>query len=257
MITISNLNLILKQTHILKDVSFTLHSGEILGITGPSGCGKSSLLKLLSDKKNSYTGKIKIKGEEISEFTKKKLRSETSALLYPDEFNPESTVFEEVIRGRIHLKKMLNPYSEIDRDSTQAIIDETGLSEKSIIRLKRSSDSTIRMALIARTINSGSDIIILDSPEQGLDPSQKLSVIRALKKYTVKGDKSVLIASSDIDFLVKICDRIIVFKEGEIFETGGCDIITEDLMKKIFGIDAMIVKNIITGLPEIHIINNE
>jgi hypothetical protein len=52
---------------------------------------------------------------------------------------------------------MLNPFSEIDRDSTQAIIDETGLSEKSIIRLKRSSDSTIRMALIARTINSGSE----------------------------------------------------------------------------------------------------
>jgi ABC-type cobalamin/Fe3+-siderophores transport system ATPase subunit len=113
------------------------------------------------------------------------------------------------------------------------------------------------MALIARTINAESENIVFDSPEHGLDPLQKLSVVRTLKKYTGRGEKSVLIASSDLDFLVKICDRIIVLKDGTIHNSGGSDIITEELMKKVFGIDVMIVKNIITGLPEIHIINNE
>ncbi len=112
------------------------------------------------------------------------------------------------------------------------------------------------MTLIAQTVNSESENIILDSPEYGLDPSQKLSAIRALKKYTVRGDKSVLIASSEIDFLIKTCDRIIVLKNGAIHASGGSDIFTGELLKKIFGVDVIVVKNIITGLPEIHIINS-
>lgn len=257
MININNLSLTYKKNTILKDVTFTLHNGEILGITGPAGCGKSSLLKAVSGRIKAAEGTIKINSKRISEMRKKEISSAISFLSFPYEYNPEATVFEETIKGRIHLKKFLNPFSELDRDSTHSVLNETGLSDNLSSRLKRSSDSIIRMALIARTINSESDNILLDTPEQGLDLSQKLSVIRTLKKYTARGDKSVLIASSELDFLVKVCDRIIVLKYGAIHETGGSDIITEELMKRVFEVDAMIVKNIITGHPEIHIINNE
>lgn len=257
MININNLRLTYKKNIILKDVTFTLHNGEILGIAGPAGCGKSSLLKAVSGKTKAAEGTIEINSKKLSEIRKKEISSVISSLTFPYEYDPEATVFEETIKGRIHLKKFLNPFSEIDRNSTYYILNETGLSDSSSSRLKRSSGSIIRMTLIARTINSESDNILLDSPEQGLDLSQKLSVIRALKKYTARGDKSVLLASSELDFLVKVCDRIIVLKYGAFHESGGSDIITDELIKRVFGVDAMIVKNIITGLPEIHIIDNE
>ncbi|HPF06512.1 MAG TPA: ABC transporter ATP-binding protein [Spirochaetota bacterium] len=256
MINISNLNLIYKQTPALNNVTFTLENGEILGITGPSGSGKSLLLKAVAGKIKTGKGIIKLNEKELSDLKGKELHKEISHLLPPYEYNPEATVFDEIIKGRIHLKKIFNPYSETDRESTDAIIHDAGLSEKASIRLKRCPDSIIRMTLIAQTINSESENILLDSPEYGLDPSQKLSAIRALKKYTARGDKSVLIASSEIDFLIKTCDRIIVLKNGAIHASGGSDIFTGELLKKIFGVDVIVVKNIITGLPEIHIINS-
>ncbi len=244
MININNLNLFYKEKPVLSNVTFTLHNSEVLGITGPSGCGKSSLLKAISGKLTATSGMIELNGKDINQFKKKELSKQISYLISPYEYNPEATVFEETLKGRIHLKKFLNPYSEIDRDSTHSLLDEMNISGKLSMRLKRSPDSIIRMTLIARTINSGSENILLDSSEYGLDPLQKLYLIRTLKKYTSRGEKSVLIASSDLDFLVKICDRIIVLKDGAIHESGGHDIITEELMKSVFGIDVMIAKNI-------------
>lgn len=257
MIKINNLNLIIKKTAVLNNINLYIHEGEIVGITGPSGCGKSSLLKAVCGKIKTDPGMVGLNGRDLSEYKKRDLRRFISLLSAPYEFNPEATIFEEAIRGRIHLKKFLNPYSETDRDSTCTLLDEIGISGASERRIKRSSESLVKMALIARTLNAGTAAAAFDSPECGLDPAQKLMVIRAIKKYTARGDKTVLIASADLDFLVKVCDRIIVLKDGSIYKSGGNDIITEELMKVLFGIDVMIVKNIITGLPEIHVINSE
>jgi len=257
MIKLNNINLIIKKKAILNNISFTLDNGEILGITGPSGSGKSSLLKVISGKLSATSGIIEINGKEIMQINKHNQSRLISCLFSSQEYNPEATVYDEILKGRIHLKKFLNPFSDIDRNSTYSLIDETGLAEKSYSRLKRASESIIKLTLLARTINSGSENIILDSPEHGLDPLQRLTIIRLLKKYTAKGDKSVLLASCELDFIIKVCDRIIILNEGCISDSGGNDIITEELMKKTFGIDTIIVKNIITGLPEIHIINNE
>lgn len=257
MITIKKLSLNKNKKTVLNNISFTLNSGEVLGITGPAGCGKSLILKAIAGKIKTSDVTFGLNEKNFSEFGRKEQCRHISSLLFPCEYNPEATVFEETIKGRIHLKKFLNPYSETDRESTLSILDETGLSGKLSSRLKKCSDSIIRLTLIARTVNSESENIIFDSPECGLDPLQKLTVIRTIKKYTAGGDKSVLLASSDLDFLVKICDKIIVLKDAAIHESGGSEIITEDLMKNVFGIDVMITKNIITGFPEIHIINNE
>lgn len=257
MIKINRLSLTIKKTVILNDVSFVLHGGEILGISGPSGCGKSSILKAACGMIKTAPGMVEINGKSLSSCKKKELRGSISLLAAPCEFNPEATLFDETLRGRMHLKKFLNPYSEMDRDSTHAILDELGIAGASETRIKRSSDSLVKMTLIARTLNSEADAAMFDYPESGLDPAQKLSVIRAIKKYTARGNKAVLISSPDLDFLVKVCDRIIMMKDGSIFASGSNDIITEELMKQLFGIDVMIVKNIITGLPEIHVIDSE
>jgi ABC-type cobalamin/Fe3+-siderophores transport system ATPase subunit len=63
MINITNLNLFIKKTPVLNDVTFTLHNNEILGITGPSGCGKSSLIKTLSGKIDSAGNMIEANGK--------------------------------------------------------------------------------------------------------------------------------------------------------------------------------------------------
>ncbi len=255
MIKIESLSLIINKTPVLKDINFQIPAGEILGITGPASSGKSMLLRSLCGKIKISTGKINIKGRNINQYNKKELSKLISYLPVFPEFNPESSIFEETIKGRLYLKKILNPFSALDREETFNILDELGISTESEIRMKTLPDSLIKMALLARTINSGSDIVAFDSPEYQIDPSQRFSLIRTIKKYVIKGNKNIIIASSDIDFLIKICDRIVILKNGSVDDSGSVDIITAEMMKRVFGVNALILKNLVTGLPEIQIID--
>ncbi len=255
MIKINNLQLSLDSATILKDINFEIHSGEIVGITGPSGCGKSSLLKTICGEITADSGMISINGIDVVAYMRKELKKTVALLTSPYDHNPESTIYEEILSGRKHLKKFLNPYSEIDHNETFDKLEELGISQKSEMRLKRCNESLLRMALIARTFNTDASVIALDMVESDLDLLQKITFIRAMKKYALNHKRTFLIVSPDLDFLAKAADSIIIMQNGSIKESGSCDIITEDLVKRIFGTDVMIVKNIVTGLPEIHVID--
>lgn len=255
MLNIKNINLVLDKTPLLNNINIDFTSGEILGITGPASCGKSTLVKILSGILKPTNGTIELNKKNLDEFSRNELRKHISFLTTKFQFNPEATVFEEIIKGRINFKKKFNPYSDYDRETTAALMDEIGISEQAEKRMKTLPDSFIKISLIARTLNTETDIIALDSPDSGLDPAQKNVIIRTIKKYVMKGDKVVIIASSDIDFLVKLCDRMIILKDGTIIEQGSPSIITEELIKKVFRINSLIVKNIVTGFPEIHVID--
>lgn len=255
MIKISNLQLTLNKIKILDDINFEIHSGEIVGVTGPSGSGKSSLVKAICGEHTVNPGMIEINSLDITAYTKKELRKTIVSLSLLHDYNPESTVYEEIISGRRHLKKFLNPYSEIDHDETSDTLETLGISSESGMRLKRCSESLLRMTLLAKIFNTNARIIALDMIESTLDLSQKITIIRTIKKYALNHNRTFIIVSSDIDFLVKVADSLIIMQNGSIKESGSCDIITEELVRNLFGIDVMIVKNIVTGLPEIHVID--
>jgi len=105
-------------------------------------------------------------------------------------------------------------------------------------------------------MNRGCGVLLLDSPESGLGFRQINILTRQLKKYTSSGQRSVVISSSDINFLSKTCDRIVVIHRGRIAETGSHEMIDENFLKKYYGIEAVVTRNIVSGLPEIHVIEN-
>ena len=250
----------------LKDVAFTLDENltvevddleisesEIVGITGNGGSGKSSLLKLLYGDIKDFEGCYFLMVKIFLIFPK---RTKSDILFLPPiaDFNPEDTLFDHIIRGQLNYKKFLNPYSPAQKEMTSDIIHSLNLSHLSNHRLKSLSHSIIKMANLAQGINSQCKVLLMDSPELFLDFRQKITLTRNLKKYAATGKISIIVASSDLDFLIKLCDKIIFLKNGKIFATGHSEIITDSLIKEVFGVQSIISKNIISTLPEIHII---
>ncbi|HOK91625.1 MAG TPA: ABC transporter ATP-binding protein [Spirochaetota bacterium] len=251
----------------LKGVAFTLDENltvevddleisesEIVGITGNGGSGKSSLLKLLYGDIKDFEGCYFFDGKNISNISKKERKVIFYFLPPIADFNPEDTLFDHVIRGQLNYKKFLNPYSPSQKEMTSDIIHSLNLSHLSNHRLKSLSHSIIKMANLAQGINSQCKVLLMDSPELFLDFRQKITLTRTLKKYAATGKISIIVASSDLDFLIKLCDKIIFLKNGKIFATGHSEIITDSLIKEVFGVQSIISKNIISTLPEIHII---
>jgi len=255
MIRIEDIDYTLKNEPVLSGLNLEIHSGEILGITGPGGCGKSAFLEIISGEAKSGHGRILFDDNNLQQLTKKERAGLISYLRNRIEFNPESTLFDEILGGRIHLKKILNPYTDNDRESTISLTVDLGIKAYSDKRLKHLPFSMQKLCILAKTFNSESAVTLLDNPETGLDLSQKFLSARLIRKHVKKGDKTIIIASSDIDFLVKVCDRLVIMKNGKITGSGGIEIITETLMKEIFGVNTMVGRNLVTGLPEIQLID--
>jgi len=239
----------------VKNISLTIENGEIAGITGTAGSGKKTLISLISKKEKKYKGSISIDDLEIKTLNRKKFSKLLSLnSSSTDNFNPEAYVKEWVLGGRILHKKILNPYSEDDKDIAHKELLNFGLAGLSGTKLKRVSWTSLRMASLARSFAARSGILLMEKPEAGLDLYQRHLLIQNIKKYTASGNRIIILTSCDLNFLAATCDRIVVLDHGSIAETGSGRIITESFVRKYFNIEVIVSKNIITGLPEIQII---
>ena len=257
MLKINNISCTVKKRNLLDGINLEVPDSEILGVTGGPCCGKSLLLNVLSGNYRKYTGEILLDGRDILNASGKYLKRLITGCTFENpQYNPESTVYDTVLSGRRSHKSIFMPYTDIDREAAGRCIDQLRLGPFSGERMKNISASIVRMSLFASSIIAESGLLLVDSPESGTGYRQKADITALLKKYTASAKKTVIVASSDLNFLAAACDRIIVLEKGKIAAEGSASIIDDKFMKRFFNIESMISRNVVTSLPEIHVIES-
>jgi ABC-type cobalamin/Fe3+-siderophores transport system ATPase subunit len=252
---INNLSCTIKNLKVLDNLNLEVHDNEILGITGGPCCGKSLLLSILAGHYKKYTGDITLAGVGQGIASAWRLKNEAALCQSAGHgFNPEATVTDTVISGCRTRKSVFSPYTPSDREAAARYIEQLGIAPWSDDRLKHVSESILRMTLIASSLMKGRGLLLLDSPEAGSGYRQRLDLLTVLKKYAETASNKIIIASTDLNFIASNCDRIIVLEKGRIAAQGTADMIDEKFMKRFFSIEAMISRNVVTSLPEIHVI---
>ena len=209
--------------NVLKDVSFSVKKGEILGIIGPNGAGKSTLLKTLNGLvPHFYGGKFKGKVIVCGMYTMKHV-SELAVkvgLVFQDPLNQLSgvtgSVYEEVAFG---LSMLGFPHETIESRVMNAIekVGLKGLEKRSPYSL--SGGQQQRLA-IATVLALKPEVIVLDEPTAQLDPIGKYEVLSVLKELKKEG-QTIVIAEHEIEELATFADRIIVLENGKIIMEGS------------------------------------
>jgi len=255
MVTIENLTFEGNDKAILNNLSLTFNNNEIIGITGSAGSGKSTLIDILRLNIKKFQGNITIDDCNIRDINKKIFNKLISYYSFRhDLINQESLINDWILGGRIYHKKILNPFSEIDREIAYNTMVQFGLAEFAETKIKYISESSIRMTNIARTFASQSNILLLENPEVGLNLNQSVLLGKNIKKYTASGDNIIILTSTSLNFIAATCDRIIVLADNSIAESGSHRIITDEFVKKYFKVESVVTKNIYTGLPEVQVI---
>ena len=255
MVKIENLTYSVNDKVLLNDLSLTINNNEIIAITGAAGSGKSTLVDILRFKIKKFQGNIKINDHNIKDIDKKTFNKliAYSSFRY-DLINQEALIKDWILSGRIHHKKRLNPFSEADKEIAYKVMKQFGLAEFEKTKIKNISESSSRMAYIAKAFAARSDILLLENPEIGLNLNQRVLLGKNIKKYTTLRDNIIILASADLNFIAAVCDKIIVLSDNSIAEEGSHRIITDEFIKKYFKVEAVVTKNIYTGLPEVQII---
>ena len=211
----------------VKDVSFELRKGEILGFSGLMGAGRTEVARLIfgADKKDS--GKIFINGKEVSINTPEDAVAHGIGYLSEDRKRYGLIVDKSVEENTVI--SSLNDFVKgifIDKakskEVSQKYVESLKTKTPSVSQLvKKLSGGNQQKVVIAKWLVKNSDILIFDEPTRGIDVGAK-SEIYALMERLAKEGKSIIMISSELPEVLRMSDRVIVMCEGRI--TGILDI---------------------------------
>jgi subfamily B ATP-binding cassette protein MsbA len=205
-------------TPVVKDVTFRIDPGQVAAIVGPSGTGKTTIAGLIPRFFDPQSGRVKIDGIDVRQFTLKTLRDQVSFVLQ-DTLLFRGTIWENIAYGR--------PDAEIE-DTVRAA--ELANAHEFIVNMPLSYATMVgergvtlsggqrQRIAIARAIVRNSPILILDEPTSGLDAVSEQAVSRALE-HLMKGRTTLVIAHHLAT--IRHADVIFVIKDSEIVERGN------------------------------------
>jgi microcin C transport system ATP-binding protein len=213
-----------KQNKIaLKPVSFSLKSGETLGVVGESGSGKTSLGLALARLINC-SGRVVFQGENWNDLSLKQIAKRRAKLqfVFQDPFaslNPRLNIEQIICEGLdLHFRKMT---LQEKQQKLFQILNQVGLPNDVIMRYPHEFSGGQRQRInIARAMILQPDLVIFDEPTSALDISLQTQIIALLKKFQAEQDVAYIFISHDIRSIKSISHQLMVLKGSEVVECG-------------------------------------
>lgn len=193
----------------LKDVTFDVNKGEVLGFIGPNGSGKSTTIRILLGMLKKFGGEATIFGKDVWK--------EDTAIHKNISYVPGDVFLWPNLTGGEIIDLLLRLNDQKRTQRTEELIKKFQLDPKKKARTY-SKGNRQKIALVA-ALSQEAELYIFDEPTSGLDPLNEKSFQEEVLKLKEAG-KSILLSSHILSEVEKMCDRIAIIREGEIIETG-------------------------------------
>lgn len=202
---------------VLRDISFSVEPGSVMGVLGANGSGKTTLIKsicgLLPHKGICRTGDI-----ELESLTSRQIAKLVSYIPQRSGVSIDISVLDAVLMGfNPHLGILENPAKSM-KDEALRVLTEVGLSgfeNKSYLTL---SEGEKQLCILARTMVSGSRILFLDEPESALDFNHRYRMLKKLRLWVNVSNGTALVALHDPILALNYCDKLLVLKDGKTLD---------------------------------------
>ena len=213
---VKNLEKKFKNFTAVKNIDFHIDNGQTLGVLGPNGCGKTTTIGMLLGLIKPSNGKILIDDENFENLNREKILSQFNFASPYVELPKKLTVKENLeIYGRLYgVKDLTRRIQEVSDDLNLSIFLNKKTGELSSGQKNRVS--------LAKSLINNPKILFLDEPTASLDPDIGDFVRNYIEDYKSKNKVSILLASHNMKEVERLCDQVIMMKEGEIVDRGTC-----------------------------------
>ncbi|WP_420809383.1 amino acid ABC transporter ATP-binding protein [Aquibacillus halophilus] len=204
--------------HVLKDVSLSVTKGEVVVILGPSGSGKSTFIRTINALEEIQKGQIHIDGINLSHDVKniEAIRRETGMVFQQFNLFPHMTILKNITLAPIWVRK--KPKAEAEKEAFE-LLERVGIPEQAHKYPGQLSGGQQQRVAIARALAMQPEIMLFDEPTSALDPEMIKEVLDVMKELARSGI-TMLVVTHEMGFAREVADRIVLFDEGEIIETG-------------------------------------
>lgn len=235
---------------VLDHVDVTIPDGKITALIGANGSGKSTLLRALGRIIQPLGGTVTLDGKAIAAMPGKTI-AQTLALLPQSPVSPDGLTVRQLCRfGRHPHKGMLSRTTRRDEQVVEASLAATGLTGLAERPLDRLSGGQRQRAWIAMALAQETPILLLDEPTTYLDIAHQLEVLELLKELNEKSGRTIVMVVHDLNHAAQYADHIIAVADGGIHAAGSpADLLKPELIRAVFGIDAVVISHPVDGTP--------
>ena len=220
-ITINNLSKSFKNILAVKNISFKIYKGTIIGLLGPNGCGKSTTIGMMLGLIKPSAGTVIINGQNI-EYNRTKLLEKMNFISPYVELPKKLSVEENLkVYGRLYGVENLN-------DKISDLMEKLNLTEFRKRKTGELSSGQKNRVSLAKTLINDPEILLLDEPTASLDPDVGDYIRGFIKNYASTKGATILLASHNMNEVERLCTEVMMMKNGEIIDRGT----SNDLINK-------------------------
>ena len=212
-IEVKKLNKIYDKTIAVKDLSFVINKGKIIGLLGPNGCGKTTTIAMILGLVKPTSGEVIIKGKNIEKERINLL--EKMNFISPYVELPKKLTVEENLKVYAGLYGVKNVNEKISE-----LVNELRLNKFLKKKTGELSSGQKNRISLAKALINDPEILMLDEPTASLDPDTGDFVRSFIEHYSSKTNVTILLASHNMNEVERLCDNVMMMKDGTIVDTG-------------------------------------
>lgn len=206
------------QVNAVDGVNLLVEKGEFVTLIGPSGCGKTTLLKMINRLIDYDKGDILVEGKSVRDWDKIELRRSIGYVIQQVGLFPHMTI-EDNISYVLSLQKVNRLTC---RQTAESLIELIGLDKDVLRRYPAELSGGQKQRIgVARALAANPDIVLMDEPFGAVDEIARTSLQDELLKLQKKLKKTILFVTHDIQEALKLGDKVVLMREGQIEQAGS------------------------------------
>jgi len=235
---------------IIQGLDLAIPQGRVTTLVGPNGCGKSTLLRGIARLLKPRGGTVYLQGEAIAHCPTKELAKRLGILPQSPNAPEGLTVRELVAQGRYPHQNWLQQWSKEDELKVEEAIATTHLQEFANRPLDTLSGGQRQRAWIAMALAQDTDTLLLDEPTTYLDLAHQIEVLDLLYQLNCQAGRTILMVLHDLNLACRYSHHLVALRQGTVVAQGSPpEVVTETLVKAVFGLDSRIIRDPVAGTP--------
>ncbi|CAA9477818.1 MAG: ABC-type Fe3+-siderophore transport system, ATPase component [uncultured Solirubrobacteraceae bacterium] len=235
---------------VVSGLDLEVTRGRVTALVGANASGKSTLLRALGRLLTPSSGTVLLDGAEIARLSTREV-ARRIAILPQDPAPPESFAVRHLVaQGRYPHQQLLGRWTAHDEQAVEAALAATGIADLADRPLDELSGGQRQHAWIALTLAQETDVLLLDEPTTYLDMAHQVDVLELLAKLNHRDGRTIVMVLHDLNQAARYADEVIALRAGRVVCAGPpAEVITEELVQEVFGLEVRILEDPLTGGP--------
>lgn len=235
---------------VVQDLDLAVPPGAVTAVVGANACGKSTLLRAMSRLLAPREGRVVLDGKDVHRLPPRQL-ARTLGLLPQSPVAPEGITAGDLVgRGRHPHRGVFSRWSRSDDEAVASALEATRTTELADRPVDELSGGQRQRVWIAMALAQQTDLLLLDEPTTFLDASHQIEVLDLLTDLNRTRGTTIVMVLHDLNLAARYGDHLIAVAGGRLHAAGPpAEILTEDCVRAVFGLESRVIEDPLTGKP--------